>query len=781
MAQLDVPFDVLHHHDGVVHHDADGQHQAEQAQGIDGKAEQVQAGHGADDGHRHRQQRDDRGPPGLQEEEHHDHHQGDGLEQRLHHGVDARLHGAGGVVDDTVIQPGRELGLQLLHGGLDAGGDVQGVGSRRLHDRQGHGRLLAQIGAHTILLGRQFDARHVAQQRGASIMLGAQDDVAELLNAAQTAVSGDRHLERGALDHGCHSDAAHGSLGVLLADRRHHLGSGEATRGHRFRIKPDAHGIGARSPEIDLTHAVYTGEPVADVTNRIVAQVVGVVLAVWRNQMYRQGDVRRTLDRGHPQALHVLRQTRGRLFDAVTHPLQGLVRIGPQLEGHRQEEVAVGIRQRLHVEHVLDAVDLFLDRCGHGLCQGRGIGARVLGMHDDGRRHDLRVFGDGQAEHCDGPGDEDQRRDHAGEDRPVDEKAGQVHRYSLLLAGQGRCGLHHPDKIAGPDMLGALDDHPFAWRKTLEHDPLVALPAAKLQASVLDPIVFADQQHEAAVLIGRDHRLVHQRGLVRIADLYSNPGLQTGYQATVRVRQQRADAQGAGTGIQLVVQGIQLAGMGIAVLACQAYLYLQWVRTATCADVAQVGPLIDGEGGIQGIEVDDGGQGRRIAASLHLVAGRDFRTGNAPGDWRGDAGVVDVQAATLGYGPGGLHRRACFPGGIFQRVEVAFGDGVCLDQALASFQLPGGESLARPGLGQHRLGAFELRFEGRRIERKQQVTLAHQLPVAEVHGQQGACNPWTDLDVLDCLQAPGVLGPFADLPAGGGANLNAHGFCRFGL
>ncbi len=29
---LDVALDVLHHHDGVVDHDADGQHQAEQRQ-----------------------------------------------------------------------------------------------------------------------------------------------------------------------------------------------------------------------------------------------------------------------------------------------------------------------------------------------------------------------------------------------------------------------------------------------------------------------------------------------------------------------------------------------------------------------------------------------------------------------------------------------------------------------------------------------------------------------------------------------------------------------------
>ncbi len=30
LAEADVPLDVLHHHDGVIHHDADCQHQAEQ-------------------------------------------------------------------------------------------------------------------------------------------------------------------------------------------------------------------------------------------------------------------------------------------------------------------------------------------------------------------------------------------------------------------------------------------------------------------------------------------------------------------------------------------------------------------------------------------------------------------------------------------------------------------------------------------------------------------------------------------------------------------------------
>jgi flagellar basal body rod protein FlgG len=39
-AFFDVAVDVLQHHDGVVHHQADGQHQRQQGEGVDGEAEQ---------------------------------------------------------------------------------------------------------------------------------------------------------------------------------------------------------------------------------------------------------------------------------------------------------------------------------------------------------------------------------------------------------------------------------------------------------------------------------------------------------------------------------------------------------------------------------------------------------------------------------------------------------------------------------------------------------------------------------------------------------------------
>ena len=52
-AVLDVMFHRLDDHDGVVHHDADGQHQAEQREVVEAEADGRHHGEGADDGHRH--------------------------------------------------------------------------------------------------------------------------------------------------------------------------------------------------------------------------------------------------------------------------------------------------------------------------------------------------------------------------------------------------------------------------------------------------------------------------------------------------------------------------------------------------------------------------------------------------------------------------------------------------------------------------------------------------------------------------------------------------------
>ena len=88
-ALLDVVLDRLDDDDRVVDDEADGEHEAEERQRVDREAEQREHGERADERHRHGDQRDQRRAPVLQEEEHDEDDEHDGLEERVHDLADA--------------------------------------------------------------------------------------------------------------------------------------------------------------------------------------------------------------------------------------------------------------------------------------------------------------------------------------------------------------------------------------------------------------------------------------------------------------------------------------------------------------------------------------------------------------------------------------------------------------------------------------------------------------------------------------------------------------------
>ena len=88
---------------------------------------------------------------------------------------------------------------------------------------------------------------------------------------------------------------------------------------------------------------------------------------------------------------------------------------------------AVGCRLREHVEHVLDAVDLLLERRGHGFGNDLRVRARIGGAHDHGRRHHLRVLADRQPEERQRSGHDNHQRQHGREDRTIDEELREFH------------------------------------------------------------------------------------------------------------------------------------------------------------------------------------------------------------------------------------------------------------------------------------------------------------------------------------------------------------------
>ena len=115
-----------------------------------------------------------------------------------------------------------------------------------------------------------------------------------------------------------------------------------------------------------------------------------IVAAVRRGDEHRHRDVGCRFVHGDADALHVLRQFRSRLRDAVLHEHLRFIDVGAELERDGQRHDAVAGRLRELIQHVLDAGDRLFERPGDGVGDDLRIRAGIDRANDDGRRHDFR-------------------------------------------------------------------------------------------------------------------------------------------------------------------------------------------------------------------------------------------------------------------------------------------------------------------------------------------------------------------------------------------------------
>ena len=127
---LDHPLDVLDHDDGVVDHDADGEHERQQRDGIGRVADRQHHRERADDRHRHRDQRDQRRAQLAEKQEHHQRHQDDGLDQRANDLVDGRGDEHRGVEEHVIGEVVGETRRQRVHGVAHVARHVDRIGAR---------------------------------------------------------------------------------------------------------------------------------------------------------------------------------------------------------------------------------------------------------------------------------------------------------------------------------------------------------------------------------------------------------------------------------------------------------------------------------------------------------------------------------------------------------------------------------------------------------------------------------------------------------------------------
>ena len=131
--------------------------------------------------HRHGDGWNQRGAEILQEQVHHQKHQHDRLEQRLHHLIDGDAHERRGVIGIDELEAGREERRQLVHGGAHRLGGVQRVRARGELHRQARRRLAVVLGVDRIALGAEADAGDVPEPHLRAVGVHLEQHAAERL------------------------------------------------------------------------------------------------------------------------------------------------------------------------------------------------------------------------------------------------------------------------------------------------------------------------------------------------------------------------------------------------------------------------------------------------------------------------------------------------------------------------------------------------------------------------------------------------------------------------
>ena len=400
---IDPTLHILDDDDGVVDDDADGQHEAEERKDIQREAGDPERGKSADEGDGNGNERDDGRAPVLQEDEHDDGDEPDTDEQGLDDIPDTFPDEPRGVVGHAVIHARGEALLQLEHLLVDRVGGLESVCAGQLEDGHGDGRAAVVSHGGAVVRCGEFGAADVAEARHAAVIADVDDHVVELGGVGEAALDVHRVLElRGSFRQRRPANDAGGDLHVLLGHGVDDVVGGEASCGQLVGVEPEAHRVVAHAEDIDVADTRETRDLVLDLERGVVAEEDGVVRVIRRKQRDNERDVgRRFFDRD-ALALDLERELGLGDGHPILHLHLGDIEIRAGGKGDGERHVAVVGRLAGHVEHVLDAVDLLLQRRGHGLRDGQGIGAGIAGGDGDRGGRDLGILIDRQADDREG-------------------------------------------------------------------------------------------------------------------------------------------------------------------------------------------------------------------------------------------------------------------------------------------------------------------------------------------------------------------------------------------
>ena len=324
------------------------------------------------------------------------------------------------------LTPGGKRFDSFGHQSFDAFGGGQRVRARTLENGERHRRVVVEIGVRGIVERGELDIGDVLEPHHGTRCL-FHHDRGELVGIGEPAERLHRDLEGARLCDRRLIEHAGGDLDVLRLQGVGDVGRGQAERLQAIRIEPHPHRIIAAAEHRDRADAVDAGQRIGHFQRRVVGDEQRIARLVGRIEVHDHHQIGRGFVDRDADIAHVGRQPRLRDGDPVLHLHLRDIEIGAEVEADLDGEAPVGRRVRVHVQHVLDAVDLLLHRRDHGRGHDVGAGAGILPGDVDDRRRDLGILRDRQARERHAAEDHEHDRDHGGEDRPVDEEMRKAH------------------------------------------------------------------------------------------------------------------------------------------------------------------------------------------------------------------------------------------------------------------------------------------------------------------------------------------------------------------
>ena len=243
-----MPVNGFQHHDGVVHHDADDQHQREHGEDVHRISHDVEHRKGTNDRHRDGHNRDERCPQIAEKNEDDEHYQTEGDGQRVPHLANGFFYVNARVITHRHLYPVRQGGLDCLHFRADGLSHIHRVGLGLLDDAQENAGFAGGAGDGAVIRNAVFSPTHILEPNQVG-SFGPQHEVVELIDRLHLAAGLNGHFPVQVL----HAPA--GQFDALLPERLLNIEDRNAPSSHPRRIKPQAHRIAFLATDGNGGHA----------------------------------------------------------------------------------------------------------------------------------------------------------------------------------------------------------------------------------------------------------------------------------------------------------------------------------------------------------------------------------------------------------------------------------------------------------------------------------------------------------------------------------------------